>query len=275
MSRIAVVQMTSRADWPGNQAIARRLLAEAADAGAALVVLPENLAIMGHREADKLALAEPPGHGPIQDFLAEQAARHGLWIVGGTIPERTGDGERVLAACPVYDAQGRERARYHKIHLFDVFLRGGEEVYRESATVQPGRQVVTLDTPVGRLGLAVCYDIRFPELFRLLAEQGAEVVALPAAFTVPTGMAHWDVLLRARAIENLFYVAAAAQAGEHENGRKTWGHSLVAGPWGNVLAERAEGEGIVVADIELEEIRRRRASIPCLEHRRFHCDWTN
>lgn len=269
MSSIALLQLCSSADWPTNRAAAARLLRQAADGGAHLAVLPENWAIMGFKDSDKLALAEPCGSGPIQAFLSQQARDLGLWIVGGTLPEQSPEAGRVYAACPVYNAHGEEVARYRKIHLFDVSLRAGAEVYRESATVAPGSELVVVDSPVGRLGLSVCYDVRFPELFRALSARGAEVLLVPAAFTVPTGQAHWEVLLRARAIENLCYVAAPGQVGTHDNGRQTWGHSLVVAPWGEKVAEQAEGEGVVFATLDLAELAARRASIPCLEHRRL------
>lgn len=271
MTRIALVQQSARADWPSNRAFLEEALSRAADGGARIALMPENLALMGRCESDKLALAEVAGTGPVQDFLRESARRLKLWLVAGTIPERSADPGHIFAACPVYDDTGEEVARYRKIHLFDVSLRSGSETYRESATVAPGREVVAVDTPAGRLGLSVCYDIRFPELYRQLSVAGAEWLAIPSAFTVVTGQAHWDVLTRARAIENLCYVAAPAQTGLHDNGRATYGHSRVVAPWGEVVAELAEGEGIVFAEIDREEIARRRASIPCLDHRRFGC----
>ncbi|MBI2381584.1 MAG: carbon-nitrogen hydrolase family protein [Gammaproteobacteria bacterium] len=269
MSRIALVQMSGRADWPANREFLRAALAEAKAGGAELVLLPENAAVMGRSDRDKLALAEAAGSGPIQDFLAGEAARLGLWLVAGTIPEQSPEPDRVYNACPVYDAAGREVARYRKIHLFDVSLRAGAEVYRESATVVPGTEPVCVDTPVGRIGLSVCYDLRFPELYRALVAQGAEVFSIPSAFTQPTGQAHWHSLLRARAIENLCYVLAPAQTGEHDGGRLTYGHSLAVGPWGEILAEKPESTGVLFAEIDSEEIRRRREAIPCLEHRRL------
>jgi nitrilase len=230
-------------------------------------VLPENFALMGRRESDKLALREQEGHGPLQDFLAEQAARHHLWLVGGTLPLQGRDAERTRASCLVYDDQGRRVARYDKLHLFDVQVVDSGERYQESASIEPGDQAAVVDTPFGRLGLAVCYDLRFPELFRALLAQGMELLALPAAFTAATGKAHWETLLRARAIENLCYGIAAAQGGRHSNGRETYGDSLIVDPWGVVLARLATGPGVVLADLDRDRLRHIRQQFPALQHR--------
>jgi len=264
---IAAIQMVSGPEVDANLAQAAVLLAQAAAAGARLAVLPENFALMGLRETDKLTVAEADGDGPIQAFLGEQARRHGLWLVGGTIPLR-GAGERARAACLLYDERGERVARYDKMHMFDVQV-GDQEAYRESATLEPGSEPVLVETPFGRLGLAVCYDLRFPELFRLLAGQGMQILALPSAFTATTGAAHWEVLLRARAVENLCYVVAAAQGGRHANGRETFGDSMIVEPWGRVLARRATGEGVVAAPIDLDHLRELRARFPALDHRRL------
>ena len=264
---VAAVQMTSGPEVPANLASARRLLAEAAAAGAQVAVLPENFALMARRDADRRAAAEPHGDGPIQSMLATAARELGLWVVGGTIPLKVPDEPRVAAASLVYDAAGREVARYDKIHLFDVDVPGRSESHRESVGIRPGRDVVTVDTPVGRLGLAVCYDMRFPELFRRMSAEGATWFSLPSAFTVPTGRAHWEVLLRARAVENLCSVVAAAQSGFHANGRETWGDSLVIDHWGQVLARLPRGEGVVVATLDREAQRAARAVFPALAHR--------
>jgi nitrilase len=247
------------------------LLTEAASAGARVAVLPENFAIMGRRESDKLAVAEQPGSGPIQDMLAQTAARLGLWIVAGTVPLRVPGEARVAAASLVYDAQGKQVARYDKIHLFDVDIPGRDEAYRESANNRPGDDVVVVDTPVGRLGLAVCYDVRFPELFRQMSAAGATWFTVPAAFTVSTGEAHWEVLLRARAIENLCAVVAAAQAGEHANGRATYGHSMIIDHWGRVLAVRPQQPGVVLANLDTAAQAEARRRFPALTHRRLGC----
>ena len=266
---VAALQMTSGAEVGANLATAARLAESAVARGARVLVLPENFAFMGLRDADKLAVAEADGHGPIQDALAGLARRLGAWIVGGTLPIATAEGARVAAACLVFDAAGERVARYDKIHLFDVDVPGRDERYRESAFVAPGAAPVVLDTPAGRLGLAVCYDMRFPELFRAMTAQGAEWFVVPSAFTVPTGRAHWETLLRARAIENLAFVVAAAQWGRHQNGRETWGDSLLIDHWGAVLARLPEGEGVVCADLDLAAQQEARTRFPAIAHRRL------
>lgn len=263
----AVIQMTSGERVADNLATAGRLLEQAREGGAALALLPENFALMPLHDAARRAVAEDEGRGPIQEFLAATAARLGLWIVAGTLPlKRQGD-SRPAAACLVYDGDGRCVARYDKIHLFDVDLPGRDERYRESDHFSPGRELVVVDSPVGRIGLAVCYDLRFPELFRRLLEAGAEVFTVPSAFTAPTGRAHWEVLLRARAVENLAFVLAAAQTGLHANGRETYGDSLVVDGWGRVLARRPRGEGVVLAVLDREAQAATRVSFPCLQNR--------
>ena len=267
MTIVAAIQMTSGPEVQANLADARVLLEEAAARDAQLAALPENFAFMGLHEADRSRVQEPDGRGPIQDFLAETARRLGLWIVGGTVPLGGAPDGRVAPACLVYDAAGERRARYDKIHLFDVQLPGRAESYRESANFAPGAEPVVLDTPAGRLGLSVCYDVRFPELYRTLSARGAQLFTVPAAFTATTGRAHWEVLLRARAIENLCAVIAPAQSGVHPNGRETYGDSLIVDHWGRVLARLAQGRGCITADIDLEAERRDRESFPALEHR--------
>jgi nitrilase len=269
---MAAIQMVSGSDVAGNLAAAADLLAQAADRGARLAVLPENFALMGRGEGDKVAVREAEGEGPIQAFLAEQAARHRLWLVGGTIPLRVaGDDSRVRAACLLFDDQGRQVARYDKVHLFDVQVVGSAERYAESATIAPGDRYVVAETPLGRLGLAVCYDLRFPEQFRALVDQGMEILALPAAFTATTGQAHWETLLRARAIENQCYVVASAQGGKHANGRETYGNSLIIDPWGVVLDRLPQGPGVVRAEFDRERLESVRRQFPVLEHR-VHCE---
>ena len=267
----AVVQMVSGADVTANLESAGRLIAQAAQAGASLIALPENFALLGRREQDKLTVAEDEGTGPIQDFLAAAAARHGVHLVGGTIPLRDADPARVRAACLLHGPDGRRLARYDKIHLFDVAVGAdGGERYRESASIEPGAKIVTVDTELGRIGLAVCYDVRFPELFRALLARGAEILVLPSAFTETTGAAHWHLLCRARAVENLCYLLAPGQGGLHDNGRRTYGHSLIAGPWGEVLAERVEtGEGIATANVDLATLHGVRTRFPAVLHRRL------
>jgi predicted amidohydrolase len=270
---ISAIQMNSTADVAANLATAGRLLAEARAAGAVLAALPENFAIMGARDTDKLAHAEPYGHGPIQDWLAATAQRLGLWIVAGTVPVAVdGDPGRVWAASLVFDADGRQRARYDKIHLFDVDVPSASgERYRESRTIAHGDPsgFAVVDTPAGRLGLSVCYDLRFPELYRQLAGMGAEILCVPAAFTARTGEAHWEILLRARAIENQCYVIAPGETGSHAGGRQTWGHSLIVGPWGELLACREAGEGLATAAVDLTALQALRASFPNLSQRRI------
>ncbi|MFO1371173.1 MAG: carbon-nitrogen hydrolase family protein [Candidatus Competibacteraceae bacterium] len=268
MPIMAAIQLVSGPSVAENLATAADLIAQAATAGARLAVLPENFALMGRTESDKVQVREAEGEGPIQTFLAEQAARHRLWLVGGTIPLRTtGDDSRVRAACLLFDECGQQVARYDKVHLFDVQVVGSAEHYAESATIEPGNRYVVADTPFGRLGLAVCYDLRFPEQFRALVDQGMEILALPAAFTAATGKAHWEPLLRARAIENQCYVIASAQGGQHANGRETYGDSLIIDPWGVVLGRLSHGPGAVLTKFDrmlLENIRRQ---FPALEHR--------
>ena len=261
--------MTSGHDIDANLEAAGRLLSEAARLGAVLAALPENFGFMGLDSADKRAIAEPDGAGKIQSFLADSARRLNLWIVGGTVPllsSSPGDG-RVSASSLVYDANGQRVARYDKIHLFDVDVPGSSESHRESAHTVPGRDPRVVDTPAGKLGLAVCYDMRFPELFRVLSRQGAEMFVVPAAFTVPTGRAHWEALLRARAIENMAGLIAPAQWGVHPSGRETFGDSMIIDHWGKVLARMPGGTGCVVADIDPAARMDARARFPALEHR--------
>jgi nitrilase len=265
--KVAVIQMTSGPEVAANLAAAAGLLEEAAGNGARLAALPENFAFMGRKDADKRAVAEGAGGGPIQDFLAATARRLSLWIVAGTVPLAGAADGRVAAASLVYDAGGACCARYDKIHLFDVELPGGAESYRESAHVAPGAQPALVDTPAGRLGLSVCYDVRFPELYRALSAAGAQLFTVPSAFTAPTGRAHWETLLRARAIENLAYVLAPAQSGFHASGRETHGDSLIIDHWGRVLARLPRGEGVVLADLDLSRQDEVRRSFPALAHR--------
>ncbi|HEV7139182.1 MAG TPA: carbon-nitrogen hydrolase family protein [Steroidobacteraceae bacterium] len=270
MPLVSAIQMTSSPDVSANLRTALSLLEEAAGSGAQLAALPENFSFMGLSDGDKRRLAEDDGHGPVQDFLADSARRLGIWIVGGTVPlHAPGDG-RVAAACLVYDRAGERRARYDKIHLFDIQVPERAESYRESANVAPGSSPVVVETPVGRLGLSVCYDVRFPELFRKLSAAGAELLTVPSAFTEPTGRAHWEILLRARAIENLCGLIAPAQSGFHANGRETYGDSMIVDHWGRVLERLPRGRGCVTADIDLEQQRRDRRSFPSLTHRVFN-----
>jgi nitrilase len=271
VSFVAAIQMASGPNVTANLEEAERLIKTAVQQDAELVVLPENFAIMGLSEADKVAIAEVPGEGPIQQFLSQQAGRHGIWIVGGTIPIESGSMGKVYSASLLYDNQGDMIARYDKIHLFDVVLEDSSESYNESETIEPGDDVVVVDTPFGKLGMAVCYDLRFPELFRAMADVGMEICVLPSAFTSITGRAHWESLLRARAIENLCYIIAPDQGGYHKNGRETYGDSMIIDPWGVVLNRLPHGTGVVVSDIDLEKLRKTRKNFPALQHKRLDC----
>jgi predicted amidohydrolase len=289
--RMAAIQTVSTPDVDRNLEAAARLLQEAAAAGAQLVALPEYFCLMGRRDDDKLAHAEapvadgerPPARCRIQRFLSDAAHRHGMWLVGGTVPvqagadgaDGVGAGRRVLNRCAVYDPHGVQHAHYDKIHLFS--FDNGRERYDEGRTLHAGARPVafTLDAADGpwRVGLSICYDLRFPELYRALSAQPGQppcdLLCVPAAFTHTTGQAHWELLLRARAVENQAAVLAAAQGGTHENGRRTWGHSLIVDPWGEVLALREEGEGVVVADVARDRIEAVRRQLPALAHRRL------
>ena len=263
--------MVSGADLDTNLLEAERLITVAAAAGAGLVVLPENFALMGHSPADQWGLRERDGRGPLQAFLRRVAEQQRVWLVGGTIPLTAAGSGLVRAACLVYDERGRRVARYDKMHLFDVCVPGADEHYQESAIIEPGEAPLVIDSPVGRLGLAVCYDLRFPELFRHMLDDGMEVLALPAAFTATTGEAHWETLVRARAIENLVYVVAAAQGGRHPNGRETHGHSLVVDPWGRVLARLPRGPGVISSTLDPAVQAAVRRDFPAIDHRRLKC----
>ena len=268
MATVAAIQMSSGRDVGANLAAAEAGLRAAQADGAQLAVLPENFALMADSPSSRLRHAETDDGGPIQDALADLSRTLSLWIVAGTIALRSRDPAKVRSACLVFDDRGERVARYDKIHLFDVDLGPGER-YAESDAFEAGDTVVTVATPWGRLGLAICYDLRFPELFRALLDAGVEIVALPAAFTVPTGAAHWEVLVRARAIENSCYIVASAQGGRHDNGRATFGHSLIVDPWGAVLAERPEGPGIVTAQIDRTSVAAVRRRLPSVMHRRL------
>jgi predicted amidohydrolase len=269
MGKVAAIQMTSSHIVADNLAAAGELLREAKDAGADIACLPENFAFIGLRDADKLQVAEADGAGAAQSFLNDTARELKMWILGGTIVIRRERDRRVTNSSLLIDAAGKRVARYDKIHLFDVTIPGRDEQYRESTHVAPGRDIVIADTPVGKLGLSVCYDMRFPELYRQLVAQGAEWLAMPAAFTVPTGRAHWETLLRARAIENLCYVVAPAQAGTHTSGRETYGDSIIVDYWGQVLSRLAKGAGVITADIDLAKQAETRVRFPALDNRQL------
>ena len=267
--RIAALQMVSGQEVAANQQMAADLVAQAAGAGAELLVLPEYWCLLGQRDSDKLALAEDFGQGPLQDFLAQLARQHGVYLVGGTIPLKTASPDRAYNSSLVFDPQGVCIARYDKIHLFSFHK--GREAYNEGKSLEAGSQAVAFDLraragQLWRVGLSVCYDLRFPELYRQLA---ADIYLVPSAFTYTTGQAHWELLLRARAVENLAFVAAAAQGGLHSNGRQTWGHAMVVNPWGQVLAQQAQGAGVVLADADTQALQNWRLQLPALRHRKL------
>ena len=269
MGTVAAIQMTSNHVVEDNLAAAARLLREAKDRGAEIACLPENFSFIGLKDADKLQVAEADGAGPVQDFLSKTARELKLWILGGSTPLKGDSDRRVANTSLLYDGTGKRVARYDKIHLFDVTVPGRNERYLESKHVTPGENVVVADTPAGRLGMSVCYDMRFPELYRALVSRGAEWLAMPAAFTVPTGLAHWETLLRARAIENLCYVVAPAQAGTHTSGRETYGDTLIVDYWGKVLSRLARGAGVITAEFDPALQAETRARFPALENRRL------
>jgi len=268
--KIAAVQMVSGTELETNLEAARRLIATAAAEGATLVALPEYFCFMGRADTDKLAIAETPGQGPIQRMLSEAAQEHGVWLIGGTLPMKSPDPQRVLNSCCVFAPDGSLAARYDKIHLFRFERDSGgvRESYDEGRAILAGSEPMACDAAGLRLGLSVCYDLRFPELYRALMVPPCDLLSVPSAFTYTTGQAHWELLLRARAIENQCYVIAPAQGGRHENGRRTWGHSMVVDPWGEVLAVRPEGEGVVLAELDTARIAEVRAQLPALSHRR-------
>jgi nitrilase len=266
--RLTALQMNSGADLDANLSALRHAMAGVGGGAEELVVLPENFALMSERREQRLAIAEQDGCGPLQDALAELARSRKVWIVAGTLPLCSDDPQRPYASCLVYSAAGERVGRYDKRYLFDVEIPGASESYAESAYTTSGSRSLVLDTPWGRLGVAVCYDLRFPEHFREMAAAGLDVVAVPAAFTFTTGKAHWDILLRARAIENQCYVVAAAQVGLHPGGRKTWGHSMIVGPWGDVLADVGDAAGAVTADYDQSSLMKLRAEFPVLQHQR-------
>jgi predicted amidohydrolase len=261
--RVAAVQMASGPNIAGNLQEAARLIELAAASGARLVALPEYFAIMGMKETDKVALREKPGNGPIQSFLAETAKKHGIWLVGGSVPLESEIPNKVRNTCLVYDKAGNQVARYDKIHLFS--FSSGAENYAEERTIEPGGQVVTFDSPFGKIGLSICYDLRFPELYRAMKD--VDIILIPSAFTATTGKAHWEPLIRARAIENLAYVIAPAQGGYHVNGRETHGDSMIVDPWGVVLDRLPRGSGVVVAGINPGHQKTLRQNLPALTHR--------
>lgn len=272
MSQIAAIQMASGPNVNSNLIEAARLITNAVQAGAQMVVLPENFAFFGKTEADKFAHAEDDGQGPMQEFLVEQAKKHSIWIVGGTVPIRGDDKEHLRQVCMLFNDEGVRVARYDKMHLFDVHISATDENYKESETIEPGNEVVVVDTPFGKLGIAICYDLRFPELFRRMLDKGVEIIVLPSAFTAITGKAHWESLVRARAIENLSYFIAADQGGYHVNGRETYGDSMIVDPWGLVLDRLPSGSGFIIAEVECKHVGKVRSNFPAHLHRRISCE---
>ena len=263
MFRVAAIQMASGPHVAANLQEAGRLIELAAATGARIISLPEYFPIMGMKDTDKVAIRERDGDGPIQAFLSEQARKHRVWIVGGSIPLVSSVPEKVRNTCLVFDQEGKQVARYDKIHLFGFEM--GQEKYSEERTIEPGARIVTVDSPYGRLGISICYDLRFPELYRAMGE--VDLIFVPSAFTETTGKAHWDTLIRARAIENLAYVVASAQGGYHVNGRETHGHTMIVDPWGVVLDRLARGSGVVVAGVNPTYQAKIRRSLPALTHR--------
>lgn len=276
--KAAVVQMVSGRESALNLEAAERLIGLAAAQGAQLVVLPENFAVFNPVDLPSLAEIAGDTDAPFQSFLSRVAKQHGIWLVGGSIPVRPSRPDdrdaRVFSTCLVFSPQGELAARYDKLHLFDVDINDAQGRYRESERFRWGDSVITFDTPFGRVGLAVCYDLRFPELFRALTERGAEIIVLPSAFTRLTGQAHWEILVRARAIENTCFFLAAGQGGRHDARRETFGHSMVVDPWGVVLAGLGEGEGVAVATLEARSLSNVRERLPSITHRRLRVEHT-
>jgi len=269
--KATAIQMASGPNLDANLLEVQRLVGQAAREGSRLVVLPENFAYMGHRCTDIWSVKESAGHGKLQEFLRDLARKHDLWVVGGTIPVSIENSDKVRSACFVMDNRGEVAGRYDKLHLFDVNLVDVEENYKESSAIEPGDGPLVVETPLGNIGVAICYDLRFPELFRSMLTMKPDIIALPSAFTAVTGRAHWEPLVRARAIENLCYVIAAAQGGYHVSGRETWGHSMIVDPWGTILGVLPNGAGYVTADLDIDLLRTTRRNFPSLDHRRIHC----
>ncbi|MEO8101471.1 MAG: carbon-nitrogen hydrolase family protein [Betaproteobacteria bacterium] len=261
--RVAAIQMASGPNVAGNLEEASRLIDMAASIGVRIVVLPEYFAIMGLKDTDKVAVREKPGDGPIQQWMSETAAKHRIWLIGGSIPMEASVPHKVRNTCLVYDKEGKQVARYDKIHLFNLAL--GSENFSEERTIEPGDKVVVVESPYGRIGLSICYDLRFPELYRAMGN--VDIIVVPSAFTATTGKAHWEPLIRARAIENLAYVIAPAQGGFHVNGRETHGDTMIVDPWGVVLDHLPRGSGVVVAGINPQYQQTIRKSLPALTHR--------
>lgn len=269
---VAAIQMVSSDCVDDNLKVANRLIEEAVKEGAELVVLPENFALMSKHSEQLLQMAETIGDGPIQAFLSELSKRLGCWIVAGSLPTQSDEAERVYATCFVYNDVGEQVSYYHKIHLFDADVADNKGRYRESDTFVAGKQVVSVDMPFGLMGLSICYDLRFPELYRELLQQGVSLLVAPSAFTEITGRAHWSLLCRTRAVENTCYLIAANQGGLHSNGRATYGHSMIVDPWGEVLAEMDVREGYILASLKQSKLEEVRANVPAIRHRKLFKD---
>ena len=270
MTYVAAIQMVSTDAVSKNLELAERLIEEAVSKKAKLITLPENFPLMGKRDEDRLAITESYNDGPLQLFLSEQSKRYKIWLLGGTIPLKSNNPEKVFATNLLFNPDGDCIARYDKIHLFDVILDGrDEESYRESKTFESGNDVVVVKTEIGNIGLSVCYDLRFPEMYRKMHQKNVQIITVPSAFTATTGKAHWETLLRTRAIENLCYLIASNQGGVHANGRKTWGHSMIVDPWGEILAEVIEETGVAIAKIDINKQTSLRKRFPTLTHRKL------
>ena len=270
MTYVAAIQMVSTDTVSKNLELAERLIEEAVSKKAKLITLPENFPLMGKRDEDRLAITESYNDGPLQLFLSEQSKRYKIWLLGGTIPLKSNNPEKVFATNLLFNPDGDCIARYDKIHLFDVMLDGrDEESYRESKTFESGNDVVVVKTEIGNIGLSVCYDLRFPEMYRKMHQKNVQIITAPSAFTATTGKAHWETLLRTRAIENLCYLIASNQGGVHANGRKTWGHSMIVDPWGEILAEVTEKTGVAIAKIDINKQTNLRKRFPTLTHRKL------
>ena len=269
--KISCIQMASGINLQGNLYEAERLIIQAVEAEADMVVLPEDFAFMGSAATDKLEHSEKVGDGPIQSFISNLADKHNVWIVAGSIPMKCDDPKRCRTAVLVYNDEGKQVARYDKMHMFDVTVPENGEKYHESDVVEPGNDICVFDSPLGKMGISVCYDLRFPELYRNMLDQGMEILVVPSAFTAFTGKAHWEPLVLARAIENQCFVAAANQGGYHANGRETHGHSMIVGPWGNVLDTLASGSGVITAEVDLDRLKAIRNNFPAVNHRISHC----
>ncbi len=274
MYKVAAIQMASGSNLNANLTQAANFVTEAAVQGAKLIVLPENFALMAKEPLENFEISEKLGNGPIQDWISQLAANLGIWLVAGTIPITAEKPRKYYAASLVFDDNGNCVGRYDKMHLFDVTV-SADEQYHESETIEAGKQIVVIDSPYGRLGLAICYDLRFPELFRCMLDQGVELIVVPSAFTAATGQAHWEILVRTRAVENLCYLIAANQGGYHTNGRETYGNSMIVDPWGIILNRLEQGMGVVNANLELEKQANLRQKFPAHKHRKIQCQFYN